>query len=105
MCLLNEGVLLAQVELQADQYPAGCPIRGCSIDVRGAESAAAITRVTECPGLHQPQDDHALTLVDDGVDDQPGAAAVGGGPLVGELVVALAGLVRFSSSCSIRALI
>ena len=42
MCLLNEGVLLAQVELQADQYPAGCPIRGCSIDVRGAESAAAL---------------------------------------------------------------
>jgi len=50
--------------------------------------------VTECPWLHQPQDDHALTLVDDGVDDQPGAAAVGGRPLVGELVVALAGLAR-----------
>ena len=32
--------------------------------------------------------------MDDGVDDQPGAAAVGGGPLVGELVVAIAGLAR-----------
>src|SRR3954453_19154945 len=46
------------------------------------------------PGLHQPQDDHALTFVDDRVDDQPGAAAVGGGPLVGALVVAIAGLAR-----------
>ena len=42
--------------------------------------------------LYQPQDDHALAFVHDGVDDQSGALAVGGGPLVGERVVVAAGL-------------
>ena len=60
----------------------------------GSAINLVIIRVTECPWATPAQDDDALTLVDDGVDDQPGAAAVGGGPLVGELVVAIAGLAR-----------
>jgi hypothetical protein len=35
-----------------------------------------------------------LAFVDDRVDDQSGAATIDGGPLVGELVVAVAGLAR-----------